>query len=139
MGYINWTNVDAGFVRPYRPGDRLVRGWSGEIDADPARPLIEVAEAVYSRHNFDDRPDGRLCPSMSIGDVVVFGEVALSVDACGFVPVALDPADLITDRSWQQVIAADRRTEVAGSIMAGWAAPPPAPSPVSIPEPGLGL
>jgi hypothetical protein len=34
-----------------------------------------LAEDVFARHNRDDRPDGQLCPSMSIGDVVMFGEL----------------------------------------------------------------
>jgi hypothetical protein len=29
VGYQCWTNADAQFARPYRPGDRLVRGWAG--------------------------------------------------------------------------------------------------------------
>jgi hypothetical protein len=103
MKYTNYTNIDACFVRAYEPGDRLVKGWAGEIDGDPETPLV-VLEALFMRHNRDDRPDGRLCPSMSIGDVVVLGESAYSVASFGFKGVTLDPADLITDRTWTEMI-----------------------------------
>lgn len=100
--YINWTNLDAGFRRPYQPGDRLVRGWQGEIAADPDA-LEPAADRVFDRHQRDDRPDGQMCPSMSVGDVIQFGEVAYSVDRMGFVPVRLQPEDLIGDRTWREM------------------------------------
>ena len=37
---------------------------------------------------------------MSVGDVVMFGEVAISVDGIGFARVDVDPGDLIVDRTW---------------------------------------
>jgi hypothetical protein len=102
--YTNYTNIDASFCRPYEPGDRLVKGWSGEIDMIwITGGFDEVVEVIYSLHNRDDRPDGRLCPSMSIGDVVIVGEIAVSVASIGFVRVAVDPADLIVDRTWTEV------------------------------------
>lgn len=113
LTYCNWTNLDARFSRPYQPGDRLVRGWQGELpEYDPAhypdvpreRHLFVLAEMLFGRHNADDRPDGQMCPSMSIGDVVQFGETALSVDRMGFVAVSLDPNDLITDRPWSELM-----------------------------------
>ena len=104
--YTNYTNIDASFCRAYEPGDRLVRGWSGEIEpltGGAFSSLEGAAEMVYCRHNRDDRPDGQMCPSMSIGDVVVIGETALSVANVGFVVVKLDAADLITDRTWTEM------------------------------------
>lgn len=106
LAYVCWTNLDASFMRPYEPGDRLVRGWSDVIEvAGPASAVRSdaLAEQVWMRHNRDDRPDGQLCPSISVGDVVVFGDVALSVDSCGFARVNLDATDLITDRNWRHV------------------------------------
>lgn len=99
--YTNYTNIDASFCRPYEPGDRLVKGWTGDVDWNPSS--IVMLEILFAKHNRDDRPDGRLCPSMSIGDVVIIGEVAHSVDSVGFVAVSVDPADLITDRTWTEV------------------------------------
>ena len=139
LKYTNWTNLDAEFNRPYERGDRLVRGWSGELVVAAGPPLVELAEEVFARHNRDDRPDGQLCPSMSIGDVVVFGEVALSVDRRGFVRVALDAADLITGQCWSQMIAVDRQTDTARSILAEWATPAMPPTPPATPELGLEL
>jgi hypothetical protein len=104
--YINWTNLDAGFRRPYEPGDRMVRGWAGDIDlVKTADSLETVADMIYMRHQQDDRPDGQMCPSMSVGDVIQFGEVAYSVARMGFVPVRLRPEDLIVDRTWREMSA----------------------------------
>lgn len=100
MRYTNYTNMDAGFMGTYEPGQRLVKGWAGEIDMPPG---VVVLEAIFSRHNRDDRPDGQLCPSMSVGDVIVIAETAWSVANVGFVPVVIDPADVITDRTWLEV------------------------------------
>ena len=109
MIYECWTNVDARFSRTYEPGDRLVRGWCDVVASTDPVPRFEVlAEDVFARHNRDDRPDGQLCPSMSIGDVVMFGEVAMSVDGIGFARVDVDRADLVVDRTWRQVIDQDR-------------------------------
>lgn len=146
--YQCWTNVDAHFARPYEPGDRLVRGWADAITI-PQRADTEVyplAERVWMRHNADDRPDGQLCPSMSIGDVVMFGQLALSADRHGFVRVDLDPHDLIVDRKWSQVVDEPQPTRVsqtrqtsAQSILAAWGstASQRAPQPKR-PELGLG-
>jgi hypothetical protein len=77
--YTNYTNVDAGYLRTFEPGDRLVRGHHGDLDVTDPTDLDAIAEAIFERHNRDDRPDGRLCPSLSVGDVVVVGEIAVSV------------------------------------------------------------
>jgi hypothetical protein len=98
MNYTNYTNLDARFSRTYEPGDRLVKGWSDRIGAywlsGGDDSLNDLAEIVYGIHNRDDRPDGQLCPAMSVGDVVVIGEVALSVDRAGFKIVQLDANDI---------------------------------------------
>ena len=63
-----------------------------------AEPLLSL-EQLFAKHNRDDRPDGQLCPSMSVGDVVILGETAYTVESIGWERVDLDAADLITDRS----------------------------------------
>jgi hypothetical protein len=104
MQYTNYTNLDSRYARPYEPGDRLVRGWTDEISAESFLGATElVLEHLFAKHNRDDRPDGQLCPSMSIGDVIVIGEAAWSITFCGFVAVQVDSADLITDRTWREV------------------------------------
>ncbi len=117
-----------------------MRGWCDVVASTDPVPRFEVlAEDVFARHNRDDRPDGQLCPSMSIGDVVMFGEVAMSVDGIGFARVDVDPGDLIVDRSWRQVIDQDRPTSpsLSRTIVSGWTqqAPPgqgPARPPLSV-------
>lgn len=107
ISYTNYTNVDATFRRGYEPGDRLVKGWSGELAFSRYEhldnPTYAILEDLFARHNRDDRPDGRLCPSMSVGDVVVVGESAWTVMREGWSPVIPDPADLIADRTWSEV------------------------------------
>jgi hypothetical protein len=136
IAYTNFTNVDARFGRPYQPGDRLVRGYSGTIDVGGGEPVEEIAERLFARHNRDDRPDGQLCPSMSVGDVVVVAEVAVSVDACGWCRVQPDLADMIIGRPWRAVVDEPPvASQGAGrDIVNGWAAAPPILSP-----PGWGL
>ena len=117
MGYECWTNVDARFSRTYERGDWLVRGWCDVVASTDPVPRFEVlAEEGFARHNRDDRPDGQLCPSMSIGDVVMFGEVAMSVDGIGFARVDVDHVDLVVDRTWLQVIDQDRAAPGAVAV-----------------------
>jgi hypothetical protein len=126
LAYMNYTNVDAGFVRTYEHGDRLVRGHAGTIDVEHADDVTAVAERLFARHNRDDRPDRHLCPSMSVGDVIVIGEVAVSVAGVGFQRVDLDNNDLIVDRSWQEVIDEPRPVgPTARRIAARWATQEP--------------
>jgi hypothetical protein len=131
LAYTNYTNVDAGYLRPYEPGDRLVRGCSGTIEVDPTDPPTAIAERIFVRHNRDERPDALLCPSMSVGDVVVFAEVAVSVAGCGFVPVVVDADDVIVDRSWREVIDEPprRASHAARDAIANWSRSQPAASP----------
>lgn len=118
MNYTLYTNLDASFSRPYERGDRLVKGYSGtvpgwdDVDAETQAALLATfaedtdryTEDIFRRHNRDDRPDGQTAPSLSVGDVVVLAETAWSVANLGFVRVDLDPADLITDRPYLEVI-----------------------------------
>ena len=99
--YTLWTNTSSGFRRSYAPGDTIVRGHQGVVTADS---ITEAAELVFRRHNADDRPDGRSAPSMSIGDVVEFADMALSVEPIGFTTVTLNASDKVTDRTWKDVI-----------------------------------
>jgi hypothetical protein len=91
-----------------------------------------LAEDVFASHNRDDRPDGQLCPSMSVGDVVMFGEVAMSVDDVGFARVDIDRCDLIVYRTWRQVTDQDRSApapapSLSRTIVSGWTQQTPPP------------
>jgi hypothetical protein len=96
LGYRLYHNYSGAFRRPYRRGDVLIEGWCGDIEvdagklADQVRDPGSLAEIVFGRHNRDDRPDGRFAPSLSVGDVVVVGEVAVSVDRFGWLAVSGD-------------------------------------------------
>ncbi len=74
MSYRNFTNGSAPFLRGDQPGDVLIAGWAGTVILDESLDVFAAAERVFVSHNRDDRPDGQLCPSMSVGDVLVIGE-----------------------------------------------------------------
>ena len=107
MRYTNYTNMDARFMRGYRPGDRLVKGWSDEVHLPEGEPRITTLELIFERHNRDDRPDGQLCPSMSVGDVVRLDVGPYieyhTVVSIGFDKVSVEGTDLIEDRTWREV------------------------------------
>lgn len=103
--YTNYTNGSASFHRGYEPGDTLIEGCSGTIAIDPADDAHAIAERLFVRHNRDDRPDGELCPSMSIGDVVVIAETALTVEDIGFRAVNVDRDDIVVGRTWREWVA----------------------------------
>jgi hypothetical protein len=129
LAYTNFTNVDAGFIRTYECGDRLVRGHIGTIEVTETDDVTAIAERLFARHNRDDRPDRDQCPSMSVGDVIVIGEVAVSVGGVGFQRVDLDPDDLIVDRTWREVINEPRPIgATVRTIVASWSTPTPTPA-----------
>lgn len=104
--YRNFTNMSGPQRRGYQPGDTLVAGWIGtvEIDNPSTISLPRLAEQVFEIHNRADRPDGQLCASMSVGDVVIVGETALTVEREGFSVCQLDPADLVTAMTYRQYL-----------------------------------
>jgi hypothetical protein len=79
----------------YQPGDPMVRVFA--YQATPGRPAGEIAEEAFAI--FNDHPRdaagadlacayyGRRLRSLSKGDVVVAGEVALAVGSVGWIPV----------------------------------------------------
>jgi hypothetical protein len=88
-------NLDTRYsTNAYTPGQRLADGYIGEIAFHP-EALFAAAEAIFLRHNADDRPDGQSAPSLSVGDVVILGEIALSVDRIGWTKVTVNPDDLL--------------------------------------------
>jgi hypothetical protein len=100
-----------------------------------------IAERLFVRQNRDDRPDALLCPSTSVCDVVVIGEIALSVAGCGFEQVVVDDEDVIVDRNWHQVIdepPPPRATQAVSGALGSSRRSPPSPSP-GIPLEGLDL
>jgi hypothetical protein len=55
----------------YRFGDPL---WFDrteyEVDGDTDGTFPPVLDAIFARHNRDDRPDGAFAPSLSVGDII---------------------------------------------------------------------
>lgn len=66
--YELWHNLSAKFLRGFQPGDYVWRGYRGTIEVPGDQP--QACEAIFARHNQDDRPDGSTAPSLSVGDVV---------------------------------------------------------------------
>ena len=117
-------NLDSRFMRGYEPGDRLAGGFAGIISCPPLdselsalealyQMMLGTAEAVFVRHNRDDRPDSGLFPSISVGDVVTFPSadtvvvtVGITIDMMGVHPVALEAADLL-DQDWSPSLYRD--------------------------------
>ena len=55
----------------YRPGDRLwFDSTAYEVPAEEDTGAVELLEQIFYRHNRDDRPDGQIAPSLSVGDLV---------------------------------------------------------------------
>jgi hypothetical protein len=108
---INVTEDEQG-RRPYRSmsgpplgeGEQFVHTWTGEIAEQPT--LFHAAEVVFHDMNVDSRPTGQICPSMSVGDVVVFktpeGEKALACASMGFAEVEV-PTEIL-DTTWRALM-----------------------------------
>lgn len=84
--YRLYHNQDAHFIRGYQEGDLLQPGYEGEIefDPEPEGKASEFYEAIFMKHNRDDRPDGQTAPSLSIGDLICLSEVWVTVQRFGF-------------------------------------------------------
>lgn len=104
---INVTENEHGY-RPYRgydspavlETDTFIETWTGEVEDHIDFEV--AAERVFHEHNVDDRPTGRICPSMSVGDVVVFetpyGDLAYGCQSMGFKVVPM-PKNIL-DTTW---------------------------------------
>lgn len=61
----------------YRPGNRLARYYQNTTEVthyDTEHGYVGALWELFQVHNRDSRPCGRLGPSLSIGDVIVFGD-----------------------------------------------------------------
>jgi hypothetical protein len=54
----------------YVEGDPLVFTYRGSIESLTVTSVKSLLEEIWERHNRDDRPDGKIGPSLSVGDVV---------------------------------------------------------------------
>jgi hypothetical protein len=53
----------------------------------------------------DDDPEGWSYPPIKLGDVLVIGAFAIAVTETGLQPTEFDPADVISEADWLEVIA----------------------------------
>lgn len=107
----------------YVDSDLLCRTWQGEVEVDETQAreidlsdaMYHACETLFARHNRDDRPDGQVGPSLSVGDVVVIGETAFSCEPQGWSLLTARPAFVVTDEPWTAVSRrmADRANGVA--------------------------
>lgn len=114
-GYVVLINVSFDprqYLDGYQPGDPMVETWRGEIEDESgtlgqmSQPVI--LERIYIRHNREDRPDGRIGPSLSIGDVLCVGEQSFACRMRGFEEVPT-PENITTDKSWVQIMDEKRK------------------------------
>jgi hypothetical protein len=89
MKYQIWSNIAYGrvdrFIDGYHPADKMLMSWEGEVHPNLRTLAIERRlEAIFMAFNADDRPNGKIAHSLSMGDVVTLDGVAFAVDVCGF-------------------------------------------------------
>jgi hypothetical protein len=122
----------------YRPGDPMVRVFTYE--ADPAGGPEAVAEDAFGIFNGHPRlaTDAGLARayyqrelrSLSVGDVVVTGEVALAVGRVGWEPVTGSLAEVRTDEHGTRPLPAPSAGPAQdGAPEGGGTMPPPASAP----------
>lgn len=82
--YQIWSNTSSDperFFDGYKPEHSMKMSYEGEID-------MEITQAVmnhlFMRFNQDDRPNGLVAHSLSVGDVIVVNGKAYTVDRMGF-------------------------------------------------------
>lgn len=68
--YTLFHNQDAMWSRVGKPEDTYIMGYSGRLYTDEGQ-IPHILEHIFARHNADDRPDGKIRPSLSVGDAVV--------------------------------------------------------------------
>lgn len=82
--YVLLHNQDSRFMRPGRENDTYVQGHVGSLEVSGEETLTETLERIFAIHNADDRPDGQKRPSLSVGDVILIGHAAFTVNIAGF-------------------------------------------------------
>lgn len=105
------TNTRDSFMRGYQPGDPMVRGGHFEVEAWGP---IDACNKVWRLANVGDDPDfGTPDPqaveyrenrqrSLSIGDIVVVGEQAYSVEPTCFEPLPEGAQIRVVDGHWME-------------------------------------
>lgn len=95
-----WNVAEGHYFEGYKMGDLLVQGYGGDTPIGGGED--QVLEAIFAKHNRDDRPDGQMGPSLSKGDVVQMAGKWYAVASMGFDPIGA-PSN-ITTKPWRQVM-----------------------------------
>jgi hypothetical protein len=86
MKYQIWSNVTMRpdqFMSGYQPGDRMFKSWEDKT-APTSEPEDVFLEELFCMFNADERPNGKIAHSLSVGDVVVLNDTAYAVKSVGF-------------------------------------------------------
>jgi len=78
--YRLYHNLSSHYSRGWESGDKLADGFVGSMPNFDILDIDKVVWGIFSLHNDDNRPDGQTAPSLSIGDVIVLGETAFTID-----------------------------------------------------------
>jgi hypothetical protein len=62
--------------------------------------VIAIAERLYDVHSREDDPEGWAFPPITLGDVLVIGDVAVGITEAGVEVVEYDTADVISEADW---------------------------------------
>jgi hypothetical protein len=91
--YQIWSNIAYGradrFIDGYHAADKMLMSWEGEVHPNLRSLSVHaILESVFMAFNADDRPNGKIAHSLSMGDVVVLDGAAYKVSMVGFVKLA---------------------------------------------------
>jgi|SRR5215472_590320 len=90
LKYEIWSNVAEDpmrFFNGYRQGNPMKKSWEGELEVDQKIETDDQLECLFMKFNMDNRPNGKVAHSLSVGDVVVLDGKAYAVQMMGFTPV----------------------------------------------------
>lgn len=106
-----------GDIDPYQAGDLLAHTWTGDIDADDS---LSAAWKAVQIHNMDSRPDGKIGPGFSAGDVVAVthGPLTVHYASTGRDLIQVRPPFNISDKTYLDITAEQRTARDAAQAKA---------------------
>src|SRR5215467_10138396 len=116
MKYEIWSNVSLRpmrFFSGYEPGDKMKKSWEGELDISQltgGEVTNRLLDWIWHKFNQDDRPNGQIAHSLSIGDVVVLDGEAFAVANVGWTELS-DFTPVMGDYTEESVNRAEKTVE----------------------------
>lgn len=93
------------YLEGYVEGDELVLTFSGQLLSGGAIAPALALEQIWVKHNRDDRPDGKVGPSLSVGDVVhLCGDGYHACRTTGWQEITA-PDSIENEETWLTVMA----------------------------------